>query len=78
MIDGVDVLHLAMHASDYMRCLCEGHGVGSLWLPLLMKPKTGDDKQYAMTLSQQYNCNDQVIASHKNNWHSAAGLHSYF
>ena len=34
-----------MHNIGYVRCSCEGHGMGCLWL-LLLKSNTGGDKRY--------------------------------
>ena len=47
LIYWVEVLHLELHVSGYVRCPCKGHGVGYFWLLLLLlENKTGGNKQY--------------------------------
>ena len=68
LIDWVEVLHPVMDASGYVRCPCKGHGVGCLWVLLLLKTNPGDNRRYenqrhkcAIYNSIQFNRNDMKI-----------------
>ena len=60
------VIHPEMHGSSYMRRPCKGHGVGCMWLLLLLNRHTGGDKLVIAVKFMVMVCGQMI--SHVHGW----------